>query len=369
MTGAKDKLRPQDTKAAVLADNPALNEVIPSWAAHDAAAPKPITIGNKLEHYGMELILAQPRGFCAGVVRAIDIVELALEVYEPPVYVYHDIVHNHHVVAELKQKGAIFVDDIDAIPERAVAIFSAHGVSNAVVEQAESRLLNIIDATCPLVTKVHLQCRRFAARGYTVIIVGHLGHEEVEGTMGSFQGPVHVVSTIEEACALELPSDAKLGYVTQTTLSVDDTRGVIDALQRKFPQIEGPGLNDICYATQNRQNAIRELARSIDLLLVVGAANSSNSNRLREVGEQCGVPSYLIADEEAIREHWFREGMNIGISAGASAPESLVNRVIEKMQQLGYGKIHSLDGIIENTTFKMPQNLLDAARMLRTKKA
>lgn len=313
----------------------------------------------------MELVLAQPRGFCAGVVRAVDIVDLALDVYQPPVYVFHEIVHNHHVVANLRERGAIFVDDIAEIPQHAVTVFSAHGVSNAVVEQARSRQLKIIDATCPLVTKVHLQCRSYAAKGYAVVIVGHLGHEEVEGTMGSFEGEVHVLSTIEEVAALELECDDKIAYVTQTTLSVDDTEEVITALKEKYPAIQGPGLNDICYATQNRQNAVRELARSVDLLLVVGANNSSNSKRLQELGEQCGLPSYLVQDETELNPLWFRDGMSVGVTAGASAPEALVARVIEQLNGLGASSVRSIDGIVENTVFKMPQELVDAAASLK----
>jgi len=313
----------------------------------------------------MELILAQPRGFCAGVVRAVDIVELALEAYQPPVYVFHEIVHNRHVVDDLKKRGAIFVDRIEAIPERAVTVFSAHGVSNAVVAQAEARRLRIIDATCPLVTKVHLQCRRYAADGYTVIIVGHLGHEEVEGTLGSFDGQAHVIATPEEVQTLALEGADKIAYVTQTTLSVDDTRDVISALKSRFPAIVGPGLNDICYATQNRQNAVRELVKTSDILLVVGAGNSSNSNRLREVGEQCGTPSYLIEDHSQLRREWLQPGARVGISAGASAPEALVQRVIERLEQWGATTTRTIAGVTETTVFKMPQELIEAAQARR----
>lgn len=317
----------------------------------------------------MELILAQPRGFCAGVVRAVDIVELALDVYQSPVYVFHEIVHNHHVVANLRERGAIFVDDIAEIPQHAVTVFSAHGVSNAIVDQARSRQLKIIDATCPLVTKVHLQCRSYAAKGYAVVIVGHLGHEEVEGTMGSFEGEVHVLSTIDEVAALEVERADKIAYVTQTTLSVDDTQEVITALKQKYPEIQGPGLQDICYATQNRQNAVRELANSVDVLVVVGANNSSNSKRLQELGEQCGLSSYLVQDETELQAQWFRTGMTVGITAGASAPETLVARVIEHLNGLGASSVRSFDGIIENTVFKMPQELVDAAEELKVHRA
>jgi 4-hydroxy-3-methylbut-2-enyl diphosphate reductase len=317
----------------------------------------------------MEIVLAQPRGFCAGVVRAVDIVELALDVYASPVYVFHEIVHNHHVVANLQQRGAVFVDDIAEIPEGAVAVFSAHGVSNAVVDHARQRQLKIIDATCPLVTKVHLQCRSYAAKGYVVIIVGHLGHEEVEGTRGSFEGEVHVVSTPAEVGTLDVAACDKIAYVTQTTLSVDDTADVIAALKKKFPGIEGPGLNDICYATQNRQNAVRELATQVDMLLVVGANNSSNSRRLQELGAQCGLPSYLIQDESGLQAEWFRCGISVGITAGASAPEALVERVIARLKGFGAKNIRSIDGVTENTVFKLPQDLLDAAVELELKKA
>lgn len=320
----------------------------------------------------MELVLAQPRGFCAGVVRAVDIVELALDVYKPPVYVFHEIVHNHHVVANLQQRGAVFVNDIAEIPEHAVVVFSAHGVSNAVVEQAAQRQLTIIDATCPLVAKVHLQCRSYAAKGYAVIMVGHLGHEEVDGTMGSFDGDKYVVSNAEDVQRLEAASDGKLAYVTQTTLSVDDTADVISALKGKYPRIEGPGLNDICYATQNRQNAVRELAKRVDALVVVGADNSSNSRRLQELGVQCGLPSYLVQDETEVRSQWFSADMSVGITAGASAPEDLVDRVVERLAELGAStSVHSIGGVIENTVFKMPQELVDAAAELeiRTRRA
>ncbi|HMJ49436.1 MAG TPA: 4-hydroxy-3-methylbut-2-enyl diphosphate reductase, partial [Burkholderiales bacterium] len=234
----------------------------------------------------MQVVLAQPRGFCAGVVRAIEIVELALDIYGPPVYVFHEIVHNRHVVEDLQTRGAVFIEDLDAVPTGSVTIFSAHGVSTAVVDQAKQRKLQVIDATCPLVTKVHLQAQQYSRRGYETIIIGHIGHEEVEGTMGSVEGPVYVVSTTGDVAALTVKNPDKLAYVTQTTLSIDDTRDVIDALKQRFPTIQGPELDDICYATQNRQNAVRALADEVNLLLVVGARNSSNSNRLREVGEQ-----------------------------------------------------------------------------------
>jgi 4-hydroxy-3-methylbut-2-enyl diphosphate reductase len=305
----------------------------------------------------MELVLAKPRGFCAGVVRAIDIVKIALEVHGPPVYVFHEIVHNRHVVAELRAQGAAFVDDLAAVPEGAVTIFSAHGVSNAVVAQARERRLEVIDATCPLVTKVHLQARRYSQQGYGIVIIGHLGHEEVEGTMGSVDGPVYLVSTPMAVAALEVADPGLLAYVTQTTLSLDDTREVIDALKRRFPNIQGPDVNDICYATQNRQNAVRELVRQVDLLLVVGARNSSNSNRLREVGESYRVPAHLIEDEHDLDASWFEDVSRVGVTAGASAPEVLVQGVIERLRSYGATKVVEMEGLHETTTFRLPSAL------------
>src|SRR6187431_1441874 len=252
----------------------------------------------------MRVILAQPRGFCAGVVRAIEIVERALEKYGPPVYVRHEIVHNKHVVEALKAKGARFVENLSEIPADAVTIFSAHGVAKSVVDEAAARNLPVLDATCPLVTKVHNQGKRYLAQGRTIILVGHAGHPEVEGTMGQIDGPVHLVQTEKDVDTLEIPIDAPVAYVTQTTLSVDDTRGIIAALQRRFTDITGPETRDICYATQNRQTAVRELAKLVDVILVVGAKNSSNSNRLREIGSETGVPSYLIADSTEFDPQW-----------------------------------------------------------------
>lgn len=304
---------------------------------------------------GMEIVLAQPRGFCAGVVRAIDIVELTLATYGPPVYVFHEIVHNRHVVESLQSRGAVFVQDLAEIPAGAVTIFSAHGVSNAVVEQASRNKLRVIDATCPLVTKVHLQAQRYSRRGYDIVIIGHLGHEEVEGTMGSVDGPVSVVSTVENVARLQVSNPERVAYVTQTTLSIDDTRDVIAALKRRFPSIQGPGLDDICYATQNRQNAVRDLAKQVDLLLVVGARNSSNSNRLREVGVQCGVPAYLIENEHDLDPAWLKIVSRVGVTAGASAPEVLVQRVIEKLRQFNFTTITEQSGLREHTAFRLPK--------------
>lgn len=311
----------------------------------------------------MELFLAQPRGFCAGVVRAIDIVELALETYPAPIYVYHEIVHNHHVVADLRKKGAIFVDDINEIPAGGVTIFSAHGVSDAVVDQAKLRELNVVDATCPLVTKVHLQGKRYSDSGHVVIIVGHAGHQEVIGTIGSIPGECHVVGTVEEVEQLAVSTPERIAYVTQTTLSLDDTRDVIEALKQRFPSIVGPGLNDICYATQNRQNAVHDMAKRVDLVLVIGSQSSSNSNRLRDVAEQYSIPAYLIEDASQLDPTWLQHGPRIGITSGASAPDHLVQALIERLRGIGDHTIHHLDGIEENTVFRLPRGLLDANRI------
>jgi 4-hydroxy-3-methylbut-2-enyl diphosphate reductase len=305
----------------------------------------------------MRVILAQPRGFCAGVVRAIEIVEQALEKYGAPVYVRHEIVHNKHVVEGLKAKGARFVSELDEIPAGAVTIFSAHGVARRVVEEAAGRGLPVLDATCPLVTKVHNQGKRYLAEGRTVILVGHAGHPEVEGTLGQISGPVILVQNEGEVAALTLPPDTPVAYVTQTTLSVDDTRGIIDALQRRFSNIVGPDTRDICYATQNRQSAVRELSKVADLILVVGATNSSNSNRLREIGESVGVPSYLIANGDELDPAWFEGVEVIGITAGASAPEVLVEHVIESLRGYGPVTVSVLPGREETVEFRLPTEL------------
>jgi 4-hydroxy-3-methylbut-2-en-1-yl diphosphate reductase len=268
----------------------------------------------------LRVVLAQPRGFCAGVERAIEIVERALERYGPPVYVRHEIVHNKHVVEALKSKGARFVDDVDEIPEGAVTVFSAHGVAKAVEDAAGQRGLRVIDAACPLVTKVHKEGQRYASKGYEVVLIGHEGHPEVEGTMGRINGPVHLISEVEDVERLSPSDPGKLAFVTQTTLSVDDTRDVISALKTRFPSIVGPDTRDICYATQNRQTAVRALAAEVDLILVVGAQNSSNSNRLREIGAATGTPSYLIDSAEALDFAWLRGAGSVGITAGGAAP-------------------------------------------------
>ena len=308
----------------------------------------------------MRVILAQPRGFCAGVIRAIDIVEHALAKFGPPVYVRHEIVHNRHVVEGLRAKGARFIEHLSEVPAGAITIFSAHGVARQVEDDAQMRGLRVLDATCPLVAKVHGQGKRYVAAGRVVILIGHAGHPEVEGTMGQVPGPVVLVQTLDDVERLHLPSDTPVAYVTQTTLSVDDTRSIITALQRRFTDIVGPDINDICYATQNRQTAVRELARTADVVLVVGATNSSNSNRLCEIGVEAGVPSYLIADGSELDPDWVKDAAVVGITAGASAPESLVEDVIAALRRLGPLDVSVLPGIEEKVEFRLPAELLRA---------
>ncbi len=309
----------------------------------------------------MEVFLAQPRGFCAGVVRAIEIVERALEKYGPPVYVRHEIVHNKHVVESLKAKGAIFVEDLFEVPADAVTIFSAHGVARTVEEEAASRRLPVLDATCPLVTKVHNQGKRYMAKGRTVILIGHAGHPEVDGTMGQIPGPVLLVQSAADVAALPLPADARVAYITQTTLSVDDTKDIIAALQARFTDIQGPDTRDICYATQNRQSAVRDLSKFVDVILVVGATNSSNSNRLREIGTEAGIPSYLIADGSELNPDWLKGAKTVGITAGASAPEVLVDDVVATLRRIGPVTVSVLPGREENIEFKLPAQLSELA--------
>ncbi|MBX9880625.1 MAG: 4-hydroxy-3-methylbut-2-enyl diphosphate reductase [Sphingomonas sp.] len=306
------------------------------------------------------MILAKPRGFCAGVVRAIDIVERALERYGAPVYVRHEIVHNRHVVEKLRRKGAIFVDELSEVPDGARTIFSAHGVSRTVEREAAARGLPVIDATCPLVTKVHIQGRRYAGQGRTIVLIGHEGHAEVEGTIGQVGVPVHLVSSEAEVAALPIDAHAPVAYITQTTLSVDDTRGIIAALEARFTDLAGPATTEICYATQNRQSAVRDLCRVVDLLLVVGAENSSNSNRLREIGVDEGLPSYLVADGDAIDPAWFAGVATVGLTAGASAPDELVESVIAALRRLGPVTVSELDGIEEKVEFSLPIELRHA---------
>jgi 4-hydroxy-3-methylbut-2-enyl diphosphate reductase len=308
----------------------------------------------------VRVMLAQPRGFCAGVIRAIDIVEQALAKFGAPVYVRHEIVHNRHVVESLRAKGARFVEHLSEVPAGAITIFSAHGVARHVEDDARTRGLRVLDATCPLVAKVHGQGKRYVAAGRVVILIGHAGHPEVEGTMGQVPGPVVLVQTVEDVDRLELASDTPVAYVTQTTLSVDDTRSIITALKRRFNDIIGPDINDICYATQNRQTAVRELARMADVILVVGATNSSNSNRLREIGVEAGVPSYLIADGSGLDPSWVNDAAVVGITAGASAPESLVEDVLAALRRLGPIEVSVLPGIEEKVEFRLPAELLRA---------
>jgi 4-hydroxy-3-methylbut-2-en-1-yl diphosphate reductase len=307
----------------------------------------------------MKVVLAQPRGFCAGVVRAIEIVERALHKYGPPVYVRHEIVHNKHVVESLKAKGAHFVEDLSEVPDNAVTIFSAHGVARSVEDDAAARGLPVLNATCPLVTKVHNQGKRYVGQGRVLILVGHAGHPEVEGTMGQIAGPVVLVQSEREVQALTIPQDTPVAYVTQTTLSVDDTRGIIQALQRRFTDIVGPETRDICYATQNRQSAVRDLSRVVDVILVVGAKNSSNSNRLREIGTEAGVPSYLIADGSELQVDWVKDAGTVGITAGASAPEVLVEDVIAALRRLGPVEVSTLPGREEHIEFRLPAELAE----------
>ena len=302
----------------------------------------------------MRVILAQPRGFCAGVDRAIAIAEGALKLYEPPVYVRHEIVHNRRVVENLKAKGVKFVEEIEQIPDGAIAVFSAHGVSKGVENNASIRNLQTIDATCPLVSKVHKQGQRYADKGYDVILIGHENHPEVEGTLGQIPGPVFLVSDVEDVEALEVRDPEKVAYVTQTTLSVDDTQNVIRALRKRFPNIVGPDTKDICYATQNRQAAVRALAAQVDLILVVGAQNSSNSNRLCEVGNDSGVPSYLVEDPSKIDPVWLQGGETVGITAGASTPEELVEELIDKLREYADLEISTMEGVVENVHFSLP---------------
>jgi len=306
----------------------------------------------------MRVILAQPRGFCAGVVRAIEIVDRALQQHGAPVYVRHEIVHNRHVVDNLRQKGARFVEELDEVPHGAVAIFSAHGVAQTVERDAEQRGLDVLDATCPLVTKVHVQGRQYVAAGRTLILIGHAGHPEVEGTIGQIPGKVLLVQSEAEVALLDLPLDTPLAYVTQTTLSVDDTRGIIDALLRRFTDIVGPDTRDICYATQNRQAAVRELSKEVEVLLVVGATNSSNSNRLRKIGSETGVASYLVADGSEVKPEWFANVQTVGITAGASAPEEMVMNVIDALRALGPVDVTTMAGREEKVEFKLPSKLM-----------
>jgi 4-hydroxy-3-methylbut-2-enyl diphosphate reductase len=309
----------------------------------------------------MQVILAQPRGFCAGVERAIEIVERALTLYGPPIYVRHEIVHNGHVVDRLRAKGVLFVEDVDEVPPGSITIFSAHGVSSAVDVAARARGLRVIDATCPLVARVHLEGARYGRQGREVVLIGHAGHAEVEGTLGRLTGPVHLVASVEDVAGLKVERPDHVAYITQTTLSVDDTRGIIDALKLRFPSIVGPNTDDICYATQNRQRAVLELAPKVDLVLVVGAANSSNSNRLREIAETAGVPAYLIEDASGLDPGWLDGVSSVGITAGASAPEDLVQDVIATLKRWSRVRVSTLPGVEEALRFRLPAELEPSA--------
>ena len=309
----------------------------------------------------MQIKLANPRGFCAGVDRAIDIVNRTLDVFGAPIYVRHEVVHNKFVVDTLKKRGAIFVDELDGVPDGATVIFSAHGVAQSVRREAEQRELKVFDATCPLVTKVHLEVAKFSREGWECVLIGHSGHPEVEGTMGQYDrkngGTIYLVEDVGDVDLLEVEDSSKLAYVTQTTLSMDDTAKVIDALQKKFPSIEGPRKDDICYATQNRQDAVKQLALECDLVLVVGSPNSSNSNRLRELAERCGVQAYLIDGPSDVKDDWLEGCQRIGITAGASAPEVLVRDVIEGLKTKGAQGPLELAGRPENVSFSLPKEL------------
>jgi len=305
----------------------------------------------------MQVLLANPRGFCAGVDRAIDIVERALELFGAPIYVRHEVVHNKFVVDNLRAKGAVFVEELDDVPAGSTLVFSAHGVSQAVRREAESRGLKVFDATCPLVTKVHVEVAKMREQGREIIMIGHRGHPEVEGTMGQSAGGMHLVEGPDDVAGLRVQDEANLAYVTQTTLSMDDAARTIQAIRKRFPKIVGPKKDDICYATQNRQDAIKTLAQRCDVVIVVGSPNSSNSNRLREVAEQLGVPAYMVDNAGELRPEWVAGKSTVGITAGASAPEVLVQEVVARLRSLGADAVTTLDGIAERVTFPLPKGL------------
>ena len=304
-----------------------------------------------------EILLAQPRGFCAGVDRAITIVEQALQKFGAPIYVRHEIVHNAYVVNDLRARGAVFIDDLSEVPPGNTVIFSAHGVAPAVRQEAEERGLKIFDATCPLVTKVHVEVSKMRREGLHIIMIGHRGHPEVEGTMGQAPDGIELVENVQDVELLALPATSKVAYVTQTTLSVDETKEIVDALKKKFPDIAQPKKQDICYATQNRQDAVKFMAPQVDLVIVVGSPNSSNSNRLRELSEKLGVVSYMVDHPSQLEPEWFLNKKRIGLTAGASAPESLAQSIIERIKEMGPRNVRVLDGIIENTAFPLPKGL------------
>jgi 4-hydroxy-3-methylbut-2-enyl diphosphate reductase len=317
----------------------------------------------------MQILLANPRGFCAGVDRAIDIVERAVELFGAPIYVRHEVVHNRYVVDRLRRLGAVFVEELDEVPDDATVIFSAHGVARAVQDEARRRALKVFDATCPLVTKVHMEVARYAREGREVILIGHEGHPEVEGTMGQFDtqfgGRIVLVETPEDVERLHIEDPARLAFVTQTTLSVDDTQRVVDALRQRFPTLVTPRKEDICYATQNRQDAVKRLVERCDIILVVGSPSSSNSNRLREIAEKAGMPGYLIDGPEDLKREWFENKRVVGVTAGASAPEVLVERVVARLREWGGEAPENLQGQVENVVFSLPRELRVAASTLR----
>ncbi len=309
-----------------------------------------------------KIFLLKPRGFCAGVVRAIDVVKIALDLYGPPVYVRKEIVHNMHVVDELRKAGAVFVEELDEVPEGGRAIFSAHGVAPAVRRQAKDRRLEVIDATCPLVTKVHLEAVRFARDGFSIVLIGHKDHDEVIGTLGEVPQCSYLVETVEDVDRLELPDPARVRYLTQTTLSLDETRDIITRLKERFPMLQGPPAQDICYATENRQMAVKAISEAVDLLLVVGSQNSSNSKRLVEVGHNFGIRSFLVNDRGAVDPAWLDEVKNVAVTAGASAPEHLVQELIDFLRDLGYRQLEEIELVDEDVRFSLPSELMISIR-------
>lgn len=309
----------------------------------------------------MDVLLAQPRGFCAGVDRAIDIVERALELHGAPIYVKHEIVHNTYVVNDLRAKGAVFVEDLSQVPVGSTVIFSAHGVSRAVQSEAQARGLNVFDATCPLVTKVHVEVTKMRAQGREIVMIGHAGHPEVEGTMGQSDVGMYLVETVDDVARLQVRDPERLAYVTQTTLSLDDAAAIVDALKSRFPSIEAPKKADICYATQNRQDAVKFMAPQVDVVIVIGSETSSNSNRLREVAERFGVPAYLVDTAADVDPAWLEGRARVGVTAGASAPELLVQQLLERLKSMGARSVRALDGVRENVVFPMPKGLGKAA--------
>ncbi|MCX8004147.1 MAG: 4-hydroxy-3-methylbut-2-enyl diphosphate reductase [Burkholderiaceae bacterium] len=309
----------------------------------------------------MDVLLAQPRGFCAGVDRAIEIVERALAQFGAPIYVRHEIVHNSYVVAELRAKGAVFVDELREVPAGATVVFSAHGVPKHVQREAQARGLRVFDATCPLVTKVHVEVAKMRAQGREIVMIGHAGHPEVEGTMGQVEDGIYLVESVEDVARLQVRDPARLAYVTQTTLSIDDAAAIVAALKRRFPEIAEPKKADICYATQNRQDAVKFMAPRVDVVIVIGSRTSSNSNRLREVAERFGVPAYLVDSADDLDPQWLQGKRRIGVTAGASAPEILVAQLIERLRALGAASVRTLEGVRENVTFPLPRGLQGAA--------